>query len=124
MTVSTAKLLRTLRTLEARRRVLLRHLALSEELAVGTVSWVDRRCGRPGCHCAQGPGHRQAQFLFADAQGRRRCKIVRKADQDRLAAANQRYRLFRAALRELSGIDQREHALLTELMRTRGLRYE
>ena len=124
MTPSTVKLERTLRTLAARRRVLLRHLAGTEELAVGTVSWVDRRCGRPGCHCARGPGHRQAQFLFADPWGRRRCKLVRKADQRRLEEANQRYRLFRAGLRELAAIHKHEHALLTELMRTRGLSYE
>jgi hypothetical protein len=124
MTPSTVKLERTLRALEARRRALLRHLALTEELAVGTVSWVDRRCGRPGCHCARGPGHRQAQFLFADAQGRRRCQLVRKADQRRLQEANQRYRLFRAGLRELVAIQNQERALLMALMRTRGLRYE
>lgn len=91
---------------------------------MGTVSWVDRRCGRPSCHCARGPRHRQAQFLFADAQGRRRCKLVRKADQGRLEESNQRYREFRAGLRELAAIQKQEHALLMDLTRARGLRYE
>jgi hypothetical protein len=124
MALSTSRLLRKLRSLEARRRALLRRLSGTEELAVGTLSWVDRRCGRPSCHCARGPGHRQAQFLFADAQGRRRCKLIRKADEDRLQEAHQRYRHFRAGLRELAAIPKQEHALLMDLMRARGLHYE
>ncbi len=41
------EMLRKLWTLEASRRALLRRLSGTEELAVGTVSWADRRCGRP-----------------------------------------------------------------------------
>lgn len=124
MSLSTSKLRRQLRALHKRRLAVLRRLLGTQELAVGTVSWVDRQCGRPGCHCAQGPGHRQMQFLFADAQGRRRCKLVRKADEPRLVRAGQRYRTFRAGVRELAAIHKREHALLMALRRARGLRYE
>jgi hypothetical protein len=124
MNRSTDKTLRQLRTLQARRRLLLRRLLASGELAVGTVSWVDRKCGRSGCHCALGPGHRQMHFLFADAQGHRRCKLVRKADAARLERAGQRYRAFRADLRELVAIQKRERELLMAWMRARGLSYE
>ena len=96
----------------------------SDELAVGTVSWVERKCGRSGCHCAEGPGHRQLQFLFTDAEGTRRCKLVRKADEERLLEANERYRALRKDLRELLAIQKREHAILMALTRTRGLSYE
>lgn len=124
MGLSTSKVLRQLRALQKRRQAVLRRLLGTQELAVGTVSWVDRKCGRPGCHCAQGPGHRQMHFLFADAQARRRCKLVRKADEPRLLQAGQRYRAFRADLRELAAIHKREHVLLMALRRARGLRYE
>jgi hypothetical protein len=124
MNLSTSKLLPELRALHQRRQAVLRRLLGTQELAVGTVSWVDRKCGRPGCHCAQGPRHRQMQFLFADAQGRRRCKLVRKADEPRLVRAGQRYRTFRTGLRELAAIHKREHALLMALRRARGLRYK
>jgi len=124
MSLSTSKTLRKLRTLQARRRTLLRLLLGSGELAVGTVSWVHRKCGRSGCHCARGLGHRQLHFLFADAQGRRRCKLVRRADEARLEQASERYRAFRDALRDLVAIQKRERAVLMELMRTRGLTYD
>ena len=124
MSLSTPRSLRTLRTLHARRRTLLRRLLTTAELAVGTVSWVHRKCGRPGCHCAEDPGHRQLLFLFADEDGRRRCKLVRKADEARLQEANKRYRAFRVDLRALAAIHTREHALLMALTRVRGLRYE
>ena len=124
MGLSTSRWLRELRALHRRRRAVLRQLLGTQELAVGTVSWVDRKCGRPGCHCAHGPGHRQMQFLFADAQGGRRCKLVRKADEPRLLRAGQRYRSFRAGLRDLAAIHKREHALLMALRRTRALRYK
>ena len=63
-------------------------------------------------------------FLFADASGRRRCKLVRKADEARLEQANQRYRAFREDLRQLAAIQNRERALLMAWMRKRGLSYE
>jgi hypothetical protein len=124
MNLSTSKMLRQIRTLQGRQHTLLQRLLRPGELAVGTVSWVDRKCGRPGCHCAKGPGHRQMHFLFADAAGRRRCKLIRKADQARLEEANERYREFRKDLRELAAIQNRERALLMDLMQKRGLSYE
>ena len=124
MSPSTSKLQRELRALEARRRTLVRRLLGTAEMAVGTVSWVDRKCGRAGCHCARGGGHRQMQFLFADPEGVRRCQLVRNADQARLEKANERYRAFRDDLRELEAVQKREHEVLMALIQTRGLRYE
>ena len=124
MTPSSTKLRSQLRALDTRRRALLRRTIRSDELAVGTVSWVERKCGRAGCHCAEGSGHRQLQFLFADAGGTRRCKLIRKADEERLLQANEHYRAVRDDLRELVAIQKREHALLMALTRTRGLNYE
>jgi hypothetical protein len=124
MNLSTSKMLRQIRTLQDRQQALLQRLLRPGELAVGTVSWVGRKCGQPGCHCAEGPGHRQMLFLFADVSGRRRCKFIRKADEARLEEANQRYREFRKDLRQLAAIQKRERALLMDLMQKRGLSYE
>lgn len=124
MALSTATILSQLQTLQRRRRAVLGRLLHTDELAVGTVSWVERRCGRPGCHCAQGSGHRQLQFLFADADGRRRCKVIRRTDEARLEEANQRYRAYRQDLRELAAIQKRERQLLMALVHARELAYE
>ncbi|MBE9505799.1 MAG: hypothetical protein IMY84_03210 [Chloroflexi bacterium] len=124
MTLSTRKLLEDLRALEKRRRRILRRLMKTEELAVGTVSWVNRKCGRPSCHCAKGVGHRQMHFLFRDAGGRRRCKFIRNADQARLSRAGRRYAAFRAGRCELKAIEKRESEILVALKEVRGLTYE
>ena len=124
MTLSTKKLVEDLRALEKRRRRILRLLMKTEELAVGTVSWVKRKCGRAGCHCAHGEGHRQMHFLFKDAGGRRRCKLIRKADQVRLSLAGARYAAFRTGRRELKAIEKRETEILVALKEVRGLTYE
>ena len=121
--LSMAKLLATLRTLERRRAGLLADVLRDEELVVGTVSEVRARCGKPGCRCARGEGHPQMRLLSVEG-GRRRCKLVRKADAERIRTAGARYRRLKAALRDLTALHTQKLRLLRELVRKRGLRYK
>ncbi len=122
--MSRAQRLATLKKLHEERRRLLRRLTAQGELAIGTVSLVHRKCGNPTCHCADGDGHPQVQFLFKDDDGRRRCKFVRKADERRLLRAGARYADFRTDLRRLNDISSREREILMSLRDLRGIRYE
>jgi hypothetical protein len=125
MAKSRAQLLASLRQLGHERRRLLRGLTREHELAVGTVSVVHRKCGNPTCHCSSGPGHPQTLFVFSDSrEGRRRCKLVRRADEARLLRAGQRCREFRHDLMQLRAIDQQEKQILMALMEARAIRYE
>lgn len=124
VTMSIPSLLTALRELQTERRRLLRRLMQDSELAVGTVSVVHRKCGNPRCHCANGDGHPQTLFLFAGDDGRRRCKLVRRADESRLLAAGRRYRAFREGLKRLRAIDRREKEILMALRDRRALSYE
>lgn len=124
MSSSTQKTLESLKELQTERRRLLRRLMRGEELAVGTVSVVPRKCGNPRCHCAEGVGHLQTLFLFTDEGGRRRCKLVRRADEARLQTAGVRYCEFREDMKQLRAIDRREKEILTALRDMRALRYE
>lgn len=47
-----------LRDAEARRAVAVDALAQTDGLIIGSLSEVQRRCGKPSCHCAERPGHR------------------------------------------------------------------
>ena len=94
------------------------------ELAVGTVATVGLKCGKPNCHCVDGPAHVHTQFLFIDEGGRRRCKLVRRADERRLLLAGERYRQFREDLRQLRANDKREKELLMARRDRRALYYE
>ena len=124
MASSTSPLRQSLRRVHDERRALLRRLTRRGELARGSVSIVRRKCGKPDCHCAEGPGHPQTLFLFQGGDGRRRCKLIRKADADRWLRAGQRYRDFRADLKALRAIHRREEQILVALMESRAIHYE
>ena len=123
--MSSSDLHESLRKLQKERRRLLRHLTQKHELAIGTVSLVRRKCGNPRCHCAEGQGHLQTLFLFKDSEsGRRICKLVRRADEDRLQKAGGRYREFRDRMKRLRAIDKEEKQILMALAQYRALHYE
>lgn len=123
--MSSTVLHESLRTLHKERRRLLRKLTQEHELAIGTVSMVRRKCGNPRCHCAEGQGHLQTLFLFKDSKtGRRICKLVRRAEEERLQKAGQRYREFREGMKRLRAIDQEEKQILMALAQFRALHYE
>ena len=125
MEMSTTKLRAALRQLHQERRRLIRGLTGEHELAIGTVSVVNRKCGSPNCHCADGTGHPQTLFLFKDhEQGRRRCKLVRRADEARMLRAGECYRQFREDLKRLRAIDLEEKRILMALAQARAIHYE
>lgn len=122
MTVSRTKLLDSLRQLQRVRRRLLHRLTQDHELAVGSVSVVRRKCGNPSCHCAHGPGHLQTIFLFK--VNKRRCKLIRRADEARLHQAGKRYREFRKDIKQLRAIDRGEKEILMALRDLRAIHYK
>ena len=124
MPQSSAELHHSLRKIQIERRVLVRRLARVREVAIGCVSVVRRKCGKPNCHCVQGGGHSQTLFQFQGDDGTRRCKLVRQADADKLLRAGDRYREFRADLRKLRAINKREEQILAALMEQNAVHYE
>lgn len=122
--MSSTNLRASLRQLGLQRSLLLRRLAAVQEVAVGSVSVVARKCGKPNCHCAQGGGHNQTLFLFRGEDGRRHCKLIRQADSQKFLSAGDRYREFRAGLKELKAINERERRILETLMERQALHYE
>lgn len=125
MTKSIISLRNSLGTLQQERKSLLGRLTKEHKLAIGTVSEVYRKCGNPRCHCANGPGHRQILFLFKDEDDqRRRCKLVRRADEQRLLRAGEVYRQFRADLQRLRAIEKEEIQILMAILIARAIHYE
>lgn len=120
--MSTKKRPAQVQALEQRRATLLAEFGRDAPFVVGTVSEVHARCGKPGCQCVRGPGHPQMRLLYAEA-GRRRCKLVRKADEERMRQAGARYRELKRMLRDLAALQARELRLLRRLVRQGGLRY-
>lgn len=116
-------LLKQLNILSAERRSLMRLLLRKDELAIGTVYKVNKRCGSPYCHCRKGPGHPHTFFMFSE-KGKRRCKFVRQADVPRMRKASERYRKNREAIRRLKSIHLEEIKILMDLIAKRGITYQ
>jgi hypothetical protein len=82
----------SLPVLEARRSGILQQLVALGDLRPGSISAVVRRCGKPGCHCAQpkDPGH--------DPQ----LRLVRKVNGKSVAESFASPAAFRKAQREVA----------------------
>jgi len=78
----------------------------------------------PRCGCLSGQGHPQTIFLFKDDQGRRRCKLVRRADEVRMHKAGDRYRKWRKALNRLRAIEKRQRQILLAEIKKKAIFYE
>ena len=125
MKKSRTKLLDFFRDLQQERRRLLRRLTREHEMAMGSVSRVKRKCGNPRCHCVQGPSHPQVLFLFRDKEtGQRRCKLIRRTDEQRMLRAGKRYKDFREDMKRLRTIDKQEKQILMALAEKRAIHYE
>ena len=57
--------------LRRRRRQLLRHLPPLDRLLRGSLIERYKRCGKPGCKCADGPGHGPKYYLSVSHYGQR-----------------------------------------------------
>lgn len=95
----------TIRTLQARRRHLLRQLALPAEGLPGSLALSHRRCGSPTCHCqTDRQGHPSWTLTFM-AAGTKRVVHVPQAEVDavrrRVEAGNQ----FKADVAEVLAIN-------------------
>ena len=115
--------IRKLRVLEQRRARLLEALGDDEPFLVGSLSLVQRTCGKPTCHCATTPAH-PAWVLATTRDARRRCQVVRWADVEDVRRRVELYKGFKQALRDLNAIDREQRALLHGLMEGRSVPYD
>jgi len=114
--------LRKIRSLDARRAHLIDVLARDEPLLIGSLSHVNRTCGKPSCHCARTPAH-PAWTLATTTDGQRRCQVVRLADVAEVRRRVATYKAFKQLLRDFDAIESELAALLRGLMEARNLPY-
>jgi hypothetical protein len=125
MPKSIAQLKRALSRIQKERNNLHRSMLDDRDMAVGSVSVVEGTCGKSACHCASGKtGHPQTLFLFKGPDGRRRCKLIRQEDSDRLLMAHKNYADFRNNLRELRHLSRQEQAVALAVRKKRSLNYK
>jgi hypothetical protein len=93
------------RQLRARRRALAERLGDVEHVLAGSLAEQSRRCGRPGCRCADGEPHGPYAYFTPRPGGRGRARYVPAALADAVRRCLQRGAEVEAALAEISAIN-------------------
>lgn len=99
--------------LRRRRRKLLGDMPSLEHIMRGSLIERFKRCGRPGCHCADGRGHGPKIYLSVSVSGERpQMGYVPNARTDEVRALVDNFNKAREILNEICAIN-------TELLRRR-----
>jgi len=103
------------RQLLARRRAAAARLGDVEQVLAGTLTEQGRRCGRPGCRCADGEPHGPYAYFTPRPSGRGRARYVPAALAEVVRRYLRRGTEVEAVLAEISAIN-------AELLARRELR--
>jgi hypothetical protein len=94
-------------TLRRRRRQLLRRLPALETLLRGSLIERYKRCGKPGCKCATGPGHGPKYYLSVSIPGSHpQMDYVPQADYPEVIKRLNNYHRVRDIIEEVCAINR------------------
>ena len=95
------------RALRQRQKVLLRRLPPLQAILRGSLVERYKRCGKPGCKCANGPGHGPKYYLTVSFPKRPpEMEYVPEAFQEKVNEYLENYRKAKEILEELSSINR------------------
>src|SRR6202021_3831754 len=92
--------------LRKRRHQLVRGLPPIEQIVRGSLMETYKRCGRPNCHCVDGPGHGPKRYLvISQPGGRPRRDYVPNAVCEQVGQLIENFHRLREALNEICAIN-------------------
>ena len=98
---------KSIATLRRRRRTLLRKLPALEAVLRGSLIERYKRCGKPGCRCADGRGHGPKYYLSISQPGRSpEMDYVPQDHQEQVELYLDNYRTVKRILEELCAISR------------------
>ena len=93
--------------LRRRRKQLLRDLPPLDSILRGSLIERYKRCGKPGCKCANGPGHGPKYYLSVSYPGRTpQMDYVPQADHAQISERLANYHRVREILEEICEINR------------------
>jgi hypothetical protein len=93
--------------LRRRRQELLRKLPPLDAILRGSLIERYKRCGKPGCKCAEGPGHGPKYYLSVSFPGERpQMDYVPQEDLSTARTLVENFHQVRAALEEVCSINR------------------
>lgn len=105
--------------LRKRKYDLVRRFGLPEDALGGHLAKTYRRCGKPTCHCATGPGHPQWSLSYS-LDGKKHTVALPASLAAELAPSVEEGRQLREAVMELLAINVRLLRLWREEQRSKG----
>jgi hypothetical protein len=98
---------KSIKALRQRQKALLRRLPPLQSILRGSLVERYKRCGKPGCKCAKGPGHGPKYYLTVSYPKRRPQMDYVPADlQEKVKEYLENYRKVKEILEELSEINR------------------
>ena len=98
---------KTARALRQRQKALLKRFPPLQEILRGSLVERYKRCGKPGCKCANGPGHGPKYYLTVSFPKRPPEMVyVPEAFQEKVKEYLENYRKAKEILEELSSINR------------------
>lgn len=104
--------------LRRRKYELVRRFGLPENALGGHLAMTYRRCGKPTCHCADGPGH-PMWTLSCSFEGKKRVEVLPESLASELAPLVEQGREIREAVLEVLAINLQLLRLWREQQRDR-----
>jgi hypothetical protein len=105
--------------LKRRKRALLARLHIPPDALPGSLVLTHRRCGKPGCHCAEGAAHRFYSLTFM-VDGKKHVESVPAGWIDAVRPAVDAGRGFKDAVAELFAINAQLLVLARLIRHTRS----
>lgn len=95
------------RVLRRRRARLVARLPELEHVLRGSLVERYKKCGKPGCHCAEDEGHGPAYYLSVTlGPGKTRSYYVSQKQKKRVVRYLDNYRKLRELIEEITGINR------------------
>ena len=112
-----------LKSVENKRRKILRAFTNDSPLIVGSITRTKGRCGKPNCACVKKPTH-EITLLMTNEDGKKRTQLIRKGDIKKIIALWKKYKTLKQLLSELKSFNQEEIELLDKITHCRKIKYE
>ena len=112
-----------LKEIEEQRQQLIPAFLETSPLIVGSITQTKGRCGKPNCACAEHPTH-EITLLMSSEGKKRISQLIRKDDMEEVLNQWEQYKTLRQHLSTLKELNQKELAILKELIQYRKRTYK
>jgi hypothetical protein len=88
--------------------------SLPVDMIAASISYVFRRCGKPGCKCQKGEKHGPYPAIQIKIKNKRTVKMIKKGDAEKVEKKVNEYKVYQEGLARINKLHREILALLQE----------